>query len=153
MIDCMKKYQLTLTDNDGNVYKSGNVDISESRVYDIEKDGRLMTVDMHLVAWGFQQTNKAGTPPEMPTAEVAAAASKIIQEEKRKAAIEKEWTRLTDEICKAVKAGDEKIYSKVVFGENKERLEEMGYYLVMSNAGTFEYRIAWAGIYMDLHRD
>ena len=127
MLDCMKKYQLVLPDKDGNVYKSGNVDISESRAYDIEKDGRLMTLDMHLVAWGFQQTNRAGTPPEMPLAEVAAKATKIIQEEKRKAAIEKEWTELTNEVCKAIKKGESYIYVKTLWMENEKRLIEMGY--------------------------
>ena len=151
MIDCMKKYKMVLTDDEGNVYKSDNVDIDHAQAYNIEQNGQ-MTAEIAVTAWGMK-VEEAEMPPEMPLAAVAAKATKIIQEEKRKAAIEKEWSRLTDEICKAVKAGDEKIYSKVIFGENKERLEKMGYYLVMSNAGTFEYRIAWAGIYMDLHRD
>lgn len=147
----MKTYKMVLTDDDGNIYKSNNVEIRDANVYftGCETD---MFAEIKLVMRRLCIEN-AETPPEMPLATVAATASKIIQEEKRRAAIEKEWMRLTDEICKAVKAGDEKIYSKVVFGENKERLEEMGYHLALINAGTFEHRIAWAGIYMDLHRD
>ena len=152
MIDCMKKYKMILSSLDGEIiYKSDNVQVDRAQVYSIERDGQ-MTAEITMTAWGMK-VEEAGTPPEMPTAEVAAAASKIIQTEKCKAAIEKEWTRLTDEVCKAVKAGDEKIYSKVAFGENKERLEEMGYHLILVNAGTFEHRISWEGIYMDLYRD
>lgn len=151
MLDCTKTYKMVLTDDDGNIYKSNNVEIRDANVYftgrDIDKFAEIKLVMRRL------RIEEAETPPEMPLATVAATASKIIQEEKRKAAIEKEWTRLTEEVCKAVKAGDEKIFSRVIFEENKERLEKMGYYLVMSNAGVSEYRIAWAGIYMDLHRD
>ena len=148
MINCMKKYKMVLSSTDGEiVYKSDSVYIDESEAYDFERNGRV-TAEIRMTAREVE-IETAEKPPEMPLAATAAQATKIIQEKKRKAAIEKEWSRLTDEICKAVKAGDEKIYSKVVFGENKERLEKMGYHLVMTNMGTFEYRIAWAGIYMD----
>lgn len=144
MLDCMKKYKMVLTDDDGNIYKSDNVEIRNANVYftgrEEDKFAEIKLVMRRL------RIEEAGMTSEMPLAAVAAAATKIIQEEKRRAAIENEWTRLTNEICKAVKAGDEKIYSRVMFEENKERLEEMGYHLVMTNAGTFEHRIAWAGI-------
>lgn len=143
MLDCMKKYKMVLVDDDGNVCKSDNVEIRDANIYFTGRENKF--AEIKLVARELR-IEEAETPPEMPTAEVARKATKIIQEEKRKAAIEKEWTRLTNEICKAVKAGDEKIYSKVVFGENRDRLEEMGYHLALINAGTFEHRIAWAGI-------
>lgn len=145
MIDCMKKYKMVLSSLDGEVvYKSDYVDIDRAQAYNVEGD-RQATVEIAMTAWGMQ-VEEAGMAPEMPTAEVAAKASQIIQMENRKRSVKEEWLRLTNEVCKAVKAGDEKIFSRVIFEENKERLEKMGYHLALINAGTFEHRIAWAGI-------
>lgn len=142
MIDCMKKYKMVLTDDDGNVYKSDNVDISGSRGYNIEKDG-CMTADMHLIAWGFRRESVAGTPPEMPTAEVAATASKIIQEEKYKAAIKEQWISLTEMVCKAIKKGESYIHVNSLWMENEKRLIEMGYEVSRVDL-SHEWIIRWA---------
>ena len=141
MLDCMKKYKMVLTDEDGNVYKSDNVDISGSRGYNIEKDGQ-MTADMHLIAWGFRQESVAETPPEMPTATVAAKATKIIQEEKRDKGIAEEWKKLTREICEAVRQGKEEITVEAIYIANKERLMKMGYE-VNRDSCNYVFRIRW----------
>ena len=123
MIDCTKKYKVVLTDEDGNVHKSDNVEIQDANVY---FTGCEDFAEIKLVMWKLC-TENAETPPEMPLAAVAAKATKIIQEEKRKKALEKEWVQLIDEVCKAVKKGESYIYVKSLWMEDEKRLIEMGY--------------------------
>lgn len=127
MIDCSKIYKMVLTDDDGKTYKSDFVKIynTELRRLNWTKEVVLnMEIESHELVIGDPN---AETPPEMPSAEVAAKATKIIQEEKRKKALEKEWTQLTDEACKAIKKGESYIWVKTLWMENEKRLIEMGY--------------------------
>lgn len=145
MLNFEKTYKMVLTDDEGNTYKSDNARLMNADIHSVGPEELYAEILVSAPRFMIEM-NKAEKPPEMPLAVVAAKATKIIQEEKRKKAIEKEWTRLTEEVCKAVKEGDEKIFTRVIFEENKERLEKMGYHLALINTGTFEYRIAWAGI-------
>lgn len=141
MIDCTKEYKVVLTDEDGNIYKSDNVEIRDANVY---FTGCEDFAEIKLVMWKLC-TENAETPPEMPLAEVAAKATKIIQEEKRRKATEKEWVQLTDEVCKAIKKGESYIYVKSLWMENEKRLIEMGYEVSKidtDNGGV--WKIRWA---------
>ena len=139
MIDCMKKYKMVLTDEDGNVYKSDSVDITESRGYNIEKNGQ-MAADMHLIAWGFKLESAAGTPPGMPTAEEARLAVDVIREEKRKKVIAEEWNWLIGLVRTAVRDGNEYVKTGRVCDENKWRLIELGYDVRKEDR---HWRIGW----------
>ncbi len=125
MLDCTKTYKMVLTDDDGNIYKSDNVEIRNANIYftgyEADKFAEIELVMRRLCI------EEAETPPEMPLAAVAAQATKIIQEEKRKKALEKEWMQLTDEVCKAIKKGESYIWVKALWIENEKRLIEMGY--------------------------
>lgn len=126
MIDCMKKYKMVLSSLDGEVvYKSDYVDIDHAQAYNVERDGQ-MTAEIAITAWGMK-VEEAGTAPEMPLAAVAATASKIIQEEKYKAAIKEQWVNLTEMVCKAIKKGESYIHVNSLWMENEKRLIEMGY--------------------------
>ena len=142
MLNFEKTYKMVLIDDEGNVYKSDNV--------------RLMNVDIHSVgpeelyaeimvsAPRFMiEMNEAGTPPEMPTAEVALQATKIIQEEKYKAAIEEQWVNLIEMVCKAIKKGESYIHVNSLWMENEIRLTEMGYEVSRVDL-SHEWIIRWA---------
>lgn len=146
MLNFEKTYKMVLTDDEGNTYKSDNARLMNVDIHNVgpeELYAEIMVSAPRLII----EMNGAATPSEMPTAEVAAKASQIIQMENRKKSVEKEWLRLTNEVCKAIKAGDEKIYFKIMFEENKMRLKKMGYHLVMTNPGTVEFRISWGNLY------
>lgn len=149
MLNFEKTYKMVLVDDEGNTYKSDSARLMNADIHSVGPEELYAEILVSAPRFMIEM-NEAGMPPEMPTATVAAKASQIIQMENRKQLVEEEWLRLTNEVCKAVKAGYGKIYSKVFFKENKERLEKMGYHLVITNSGTFEYRIAWERIYMDL---
>jgi hypothetical protein len=89
------------------------------------------------------EMNEAGTPPEMPLATVAAQATKIIQEEKYKAAVEEQWVSLTEMVCKAVKKGESYIHVNSLWIENEKRLIEMGYEVSRVDF-SHEWIIRWA---------
>lgn len=117
---------MVLSSIDGEiVYKSDSVHVVESEAYDFERNGRV-TAEIRMTAREVE-IETAEKPPEMPLAATATQATKIIQEKKRKAAIEKEWTQLIDEICKAIKKGESYIWVKTLWMENEKRLIEMGY--------------------------
>lgn len=125
MLDCMKKYKMVLTDDDGNVYKSDNVEIRNANIYFPGcEEGKFAEIE--LVMRGLCIEN-AELPPEMPTAAVARKATKIIQEEKYKVAIEEQWVNLTEMVCKAIKKGESYIHVNSLWMENEKRLVEMGY--------------------------
>lgn len=126
MLDFMKTYKMVLTDDDGNVYKSNNVKLMNADIHSVGPEELYAEIMVSAPRFMIEM-NEAGMPPEMPLAAVAAKATKIIQEEKRKAALEKEWVQLTDEVCKAVKKGESYIYVKSLWMENEKRLIEMGY--------------------------
>ena len=127
MIDCNKIYSMVLTDDDGKTYKSDFVKIYNTKLHRLDWTKEVV-LDMKIESHELVISEpEAGTPPEMPLAAVAAKATKIIQEEKRKKAIEKEWMQLTDEVCKAVKKGESYIYVKSLWMEDEKRLIEMGY--------------------------
>ena len=142
MINFEKIYKMILTDDEGNTYKSDNV--------------RLMNVDIHSVgpkelyaeimvsAPRFMiEMNEAATPPEMPLAATAEKATKIIQEERYKAAIEEQWVNLTEMVCKAIKKGESYIVVKSLWLQNEVRLTEMGYQVSKIDDG-HGWRIRWA---------
>ena len=142
MIDCMKKYKMVLSSTDGEiVYKSDSVQINHTQAYDIERNGQ-MTADIAMTAWGVKVEN-AGTPPKMPSAEVAEKATKIIQEERYKAAVEEQWVSLTEMVCKAIKKGESYIIVKSLWMENEKRLIEMGYEVSRLD-NSHEWKIRWA---------
>lgn len=126
MLDFMKTYKMVLTDDDGNTYKSDNVRLMNADIHSVGPEELYAEIMVSAPRFMIEM-NEAGTPPEMPLAAVAAKATKIIQEEKRKKALEKEWMQLTDEVCKAVKKGESYIYVKSLWMENEKRLIEMGY--------------------------
>lgn len=126
MLDFIKTYKMVLTDDEGNTYKSDNVKVMNADIHSVGPEELYAEIMVSAPRFMIEM-NEAGTPPEMPLAEVAAKATKIIQEEKRKAAIEKEWTELTNEVCKAIKKGESYIYVKTLWMENEKRLIEMGY--------------------------
>ena len=140
MLDCMKKYKMILVDDDGNVYKSDNVEIRNANVY-LPGCKEDMFAEIELVMRRLHIEN-VETPPEMPTAAVAAKATKIIQEEKRDKEIAEEWEKLTKEICQAVKRGEEEITVKTICIANKERLMKMGYE-VNRDSCHYVFRIRW----------
>ena len=141
MLDCMKTYKMVLSDDDGNVYKSNNVEIRNANVYftgrDIDKFAEIELVMRRLCI------EEAETPPEMPLAETAAQATKIIQEERYKAAIEEQWINLTEMVCKAIKKGESYIIVKSLWLQNEARLTEMGY-KVSRLDNSHEWKIQWA---------
>lgn len=141
MLDCMKTYKMVLSDEDGNVYKSNNVEIRNANVYftgrDIDKFAEIKLVMRRL------RIEEAETPPEMPLAETAAQATKIIQEERYKAAIEEQWINLTEMVCKAIKKGESYIIVKSLWLQNEARLTEMGY-KVSRLDNSHEWKIQWA---------
>lgn len=142
MIDCMKKYKMVLSSTDGEiVYKSDNVQVDRAQVYSIERNGQV-TAEIEMTAWGMK-VEEAETPPEMPSAEVAKKATKIIQEEKHKAAIEEQWINLTEMVCKAIKDGKSYITVKSLWMENEARLIEMGYEVSRIDLSQ-EWMIRWA---------
>lgn len=141
MIDCMKKYKMVLSSTDGEiVYKSDNVQVNSSQAYSIGLNDQI-TAEIEMTARGMK-VEEAETPPEMPSAEVAAKATKIIQEEKRDKNIAEEWEKLTKEICQAVKRGEEEITVKTICIANKERLMKMGYE-VNRDSCHYVFRIRW----------
>ena len=141
MIDCMKKYKMVLVDDDGNVYKSDNVRLMNTQVHNVGREE--LYAEIMVSAQGFKiEMNGAELPPEMPTAAVAAKATKIIQEEQRDKEIAEEWEKLTREICQAVKRGKEEITVKTIFIANKERLMKMGYE-VDRDSCNYVFRIGW----------
>lgn len=141
MIDCMKKYKMVLTDDDGNVYKSDNVEIQNANVYFPGcKEGKNAEIVLVMRELCIEE---AGTPSEMPTAAVAAKATKIIQEEKYKAAVEEQWVSLTEMVCKAVKKGESYIHVNSLWMENEARLIEMGYEVSRVDL-SHEWIIRWA---------
>ena len=141
MLDCMKKYSMILTDNEGNTYKSNNVEIRNANVYHTGcKEDMFAEIELVMRRFCIEE---AGTPPEMPTAEVAATASKIIQEEKYKAAIEEQWINLTEMVCKAIKKGESYIHVNSLWMENEIRLTEMGYEVSRVDL-SHEWIIRWA---------
>ena len=144
MLDFIKTYKMVLTDDEGNTYKSDNVKVMNADIHSVGPEELYAEIMVSAPRFMIEM-NEAGAPPEMPLAEVAAKATKIIQEEKRKAAIEKEWTELTDEVCKAVKKGESYIYVKSLWMENEKRLIEMGYEVSKidtDNGGV--WKIRWA---------
>ena len=142
MIDCMKKYKMVLSSTDGEiVYKSDSVQIDHTQAYNIERNGQ-MTAEIAMTAWGIKVEN-AETSPEMPLATVAAAASKIIQEERYKAAVEEQWISLTEMVCKAIKKGESYIHVNSLWMENEKRLIEMGYEVSRVDL-SHEWIIRWA---------
>jgi len=142
MIDCMKKYKMVLSSTDGEiVYKSDNVQVDRAQVYNIERDWQ-MTAEIAMTAWGVK-VEGAGMPPEMPSAEAAAKATKIIQEEKYKVAIEEQWANLTEMVCKAIKKGESYIHVNSLWMENEIRLIEMGYEVSRVDL-SHEWIIRWA---------
>ena len=141
MIDCMKNYKMVLTDDDGNVYKSDNVEIRDANVYFPGcKEDMFAEVELVMRRLCIENAEK---PPEMPLAEVAAKATKIIQEEKFKAAIEEQWVNLTEMVCKAVKKGESYIHVNSLWMENEKRLIEMGYEVSRVDL-SHEWIIRWA---------
>jgi hypothetical protein len=145
MIDCLKKYKMVLSSTDGEIiYKSDNVQVEQASAWDHEINGR-MTVEIKMTAWGMG-VETAETPPEMPLAGVAAQATKIIREEKRKVEVEKQWKYLTEIVCHAIKRGDEYAVVKDIFDENKLRLIEMGYEVDKNRVGDWEIR--WVEPYL-----
>jgi hypothetical protein len=137
----MKKYKMILADDDGNVYKSDNVKLMNAQVHNVGREE--LYAEIMVSAQGFKiEMNEAETPPEMPTAAVAAKATKIIQEEKRDRNIAEEWEKLTKEICQAVKRGEEEITVKTICIANKERLMKMGYE-VNRDSCHYVFRIRW----------
>ena len=141
MLDCMKTYKMILTDDDGNVYKSDNVEIRNANVYFTGREADKFA-EIELVMRELCIEN-AETPPEMPLAATAAKATKIIQEEKYKAAIEEQWINLTEMVCKAIKKGESCIIVKSLWMENETRLTEMGYE-VSKLDNSHEWKIRWA---------
>ena len=140
MIDCMKKYKMVLTDDDGNIYKSDDVEIRNADVYLFgRKEDEFAEIELVMRRLHIEN---AEMPPEMPTAAVARKATKIIQEEKRDKKIAEEWERLMKEICEAVKRGEEEITVKTIYTVNKERLMKMGYE-VDRDSYDFVFRIRW----------
>ena len=137
MIDCSKTYSMVLTDDDGNVHKSDNVEIRDANVY---FTGCEDFAEIKLVMRGLC-IEEAETPPEMPTAATAEKATKIIQEEKYKAAIEEQWINLTEMVCKAVKKGESCIFVNSLWLKNEARLIEMGYEVSKINS---QWKIQWA---------
>lgn len=132
---------MVLTSTDGEIiYKSDNVQVDRAQVYSIERNGQV-TAEIEMTVRGMK-VEEAETPPEMPTAAVAAKATKIIQEEKRDKEIAEEWEKLTREICQAVKRGEEKIAVKTICIANKERLMKMGYE-VDRDSCHYVFRIRW----------
>ena len=140
MLDCMKKYKMVLSSVDGEiVYKSDCVDVDRAQIYSIdERDGQV-TAEIEMTIRGIK-VETMETPPEMPIAAVAAKATKIIQEEKYKAAIEEQWGNLTETICKAIKKGESYITVKSLWIENETRLTEMGYEVFKFDCREWEIR-------------
>ena len=141
MLDCMKTYKMVLSDDDGNVYKSNNVEIRNANVYftgrDIDKFAEIELVMRRLCI------EEAETPPEMPLAATAEKATKIIQEEKYKAAIEEQWINLTEMVCKAIKKGESYIIVRSLWLQNEARLTKMGYEVSRLD-NSHEWKIRWA---------
>ena len=143
MLDCMKKYKMVLTDDDGNVYKSDDVEIRDANVYFTgREEDKFAEIELVMRRLCIEE---AETPPEMPTAEVARKATKIIQEEKYKAAIEEQWINLTEMICKAIKKGESYIRVNSLWTENETRLTKMGY--EVSKFDCREWEIQWAKLF------
>ena len=143
MLDCIKTYKMVLTDEDGNVYKSDNVEIRNANVYftgrEADKFAEIELVMRRLCI------EEAETPPEMPLAATAEKATKIIQEEKYKAAIEEQWINLTEMVCKAIKKGESYIIVKSLWIENETRLIEMGYEVsIIDTDNGRVWKIRWA---------
>lgn len=138
MINFEKTYKMVLTDEDGNVYKSDNVEIRDANVYStMYKED--MFAEIKLVMRGLR-IKEAETSPRMPTAEEARLAANVIQEEKRKKAIEEEWNWLIGLVCTAVRNGNEYVNTGRVCDENKLRLIELGYDVRKEDR---HWRIGW----------
>ena len=141
MIDCMKNYKMVLTDDDGNVYKSNNVEIRDANVYvPGRKEDMFAEIKLVMRRLHIEEVEK---PPEMPMAEVAQKATKIIQEERYKAAVEEQWISLTEMVCKAIKKGESYIHVNSLWMENEKRLIEMGYEVSRVDL-SHEWIIRWA---------
>lgn len=138
----MKKYKMVLTDEDGNTYKSDNVRVMNADIHSVGQEELYAEIMVSAPRFMIEM-NEAETPPEMPTAEVAATASKIIQEEKYKAAIKEQWISLTEMVCKAVKKGESYIHVNSLWMENEIRLTEMGYEVSRVDL-SHEWIIRWA---------
>jgi hypothetical protein len=133
---------MILADDDGNVYKSDNVRLMNAQVHNVGREE--LYAEIMVSAQGFKiEMNEAETPPEMPLATVAAKATKIIQEEKYKAAIEEQWVNLTEMVCKAIKKGESYIHVNSLWMENETRLIEMGYEVSRVDL-SHEWIIRWA---------
>lgn len=141
MLDFMKTYKMVLTDDEGNVYKSDNVRLMNAEIHSVGPEELYAEIMVSAPRFMIEM-NEAETPPEMPTAAVAAKATKIIQEEKRDKEIVEEWEKLTKEICQAVKHGEEEITVKAIYLVNKERLMKMGYE-VNRDSCNYVFRISW----------
>lgn len=145
MLNFEKTYKMVLTDDEGNVYKSDNVRLMNADIHSVGPEELYAEIMVSAPRFMIEM-NDAETPPEMPTAEVARKATKIIQEEKRDKEIAEEWKKLTREICQAVKRGEEQITVKTIFTVNKERLMKMGYE-VYKDSCSYDFRIRWVEPY------
>lgn len=141
MLDFMKTYKMVLTDDEGNTYKSDNVRLMNAEIHSVGPEELYAEIMVSAPRFMIEM-NGAETSPEMPTAAVAAKATKIIQEEKRDKEIAEEWEKLTKEICQAVKRGEEEITVKTIYVINKERLIRMGYE-VNRDSCNYVFRIRW----------
>ena len=144
MLNFEKIYKMVLVDDEGNTYKSDNARLINADIHSVGPEELYAEITVSAPKFMIEM-NEAETPPEMPLAATAAKATKIIQEEKYKAAIEEQWVNLTEMVCKAIKKGESYIIVKSLWMENETRLIEMGYEVSKidtDNGGV--WKIRWA---------
>lgn len=142
MLNFEKTYKMVLTDDEGNTYKSDNARLMNADIHSVGPEELYAEILVSAPRFMIEM-NEAGMAPEMPLAAVAAKATKIIQEEKRKTAIEREWKKLVVDIYHAIKQGRQYILLPALFKENKIRLEKKGYKVIKEKCNSYEWEISW----------